>query len=344
MSATRQTVVERRAVRRAARLLFVLPCLAIQGVALAQEGPADPVAAQALFDEGRALMASGRYAEACPKLAASARIDPSGGTLLHLAFCHMKEGKTATAWLEFHRALSVARKDGRADREAAARSNLDLLEPRLSRLTIDASAVRGLPVTISRDGAAMSDAEWNTATPVDPGEHVIAASAPGMKGWSKTVVVGAEGGQVSVTVPALESEVTAAPPSAPSLPAAPRSRPAEASSGGWTQRTTAVVVGGVGLAGIATGAVAGLVSLSKHNQAAARCQLGPGRDACDPAGKALDDDAATAGDVSTVAFAAGGAALATACVLWLLAPASPRVSIAPALAPGRAGISFAARW
>src|SRR5262245_18728599 len=59
----------------------------------------DSAAAQALFDQGRKLMESERWAEACPKLEESQRLDPAGGTLLHLALCREHEGRIATAWV-----------------------------------------------------------------------------------------------------------------------------------------------------------------------------------------------------------------------------------------------------
>ena len=50
---------------------------------------ADDAAARAaavqLFDEGDKFMQDGHYAEACPKLAESNRLDPQLGALLYLA-------------------------------------------------------------------------------------------------------------------------------------------------------------------------------------------------------------------------------------------------------------------
>src|SRR4051794_6818295 len=73
--------------------------------------------AQSLFEEGRRLMDSGKFAEACLKLAASLRLDPGAGTQLNLAVCHEQEGKLSTALLEFEEASRRALKDGRRDRE-----------------------------------------------------------------------------------------------------------------------------------------------------------------------------------------------------------------------------------
>lgn len=132
--------------------------------------------AQALFDEARYLMEQKRYAEACPKLKESQRLDPGGGTALNLASCHELEGKTATALDEYHEALDFALKDRRDDREKIARTHIDKLEHEVPRITVKpVKFVEGLEVKL--DTTVLPPAAWGVATPVDPGTHVITQAA-----------------------------------------------------------------------------------------------------------------------------------------------------------------------
>src|SRR5258708_31530603 len=61
----------------------------------------DPVAAQALFDAAKRLVHEGRFAEACPKLEESQKLDPAIGTHYALADCYEKAGRLATAWVAY---------------------------------------------------------------------------------------------------------------------------------------------------------------------------------------------------------------------------------------------------
>src|SRR3954464_7778704 len=88
-------------------------CVSLSAPAIAEPTAADKSLATQLFKEGRALVDQGKVAEGCRKLEESQRIDPGGGTLLNVALCHEKEGRTATAWAEFTEALGLAKKDDR---------------------------------------------------------------------------------------------------------------------------------------------------------------------------------------------------------------------------------------
>jgi len=82
------------------------------------DGASSIAVAQVLYDDAKAAMAKGDYATACQKFAESHRLDPAtGGTLLNLAVCHEKMGKTATAWAEFIEAEALAHQYNRRDRE-----------------------------------------------------------------------------------------------------------------------------------------------------------------------------------------------------------------------------------
>lgn len=174
------------------------------------DGPGDARLAQALFEEARSLMEQKKYAEACPKLKESQRLDPGGGTLLNLATCHEREGKTATALDEYHEALTVATKDGRKDREQIARAGIEKLEREVPRVTVLVPhPVAGIDVKL--DTTPMVQAAWGVATPVDPGPHTVTATAPGYRTVKVHVDVRA-GERKAIEVPAATKEEAAAAP------------------------------------------------------------------------------------------------------------------------------------
>src|SRR6188768_4131513 len=91
----------------------------------------DSAAAQGLFDEAKALMATGKASEACPKLEESQRLDPGTGTLLNLALCYEKIGRIASAWSRNLDAAAAAKASGNTARENAARKRAAALAARV---------------------------------------------------------------------------------------------------------------------------------------------------------------------------------------------------------------------
>lgn len=291
-------------------------CFLFCGTAAAQEDRR--AAAQALFEQGKALVEAGRFKEACPKLADSQRLDPGIGTSLWLADCFENNGQTASAWAQFKEAGAAAamQKDAR---EKVARQRAQDLEKKLSRLIVSISAsTKG--VSVKRDGIDVGPSELGNALPVDPGSHEIVASAPGFKPWRKVVDVPAQPVTVSVAVPDLEAH-----PTAGASPASPRSIEGGESDGG-TQRIIGLVVAGVGVAGAGVGAFFALDAKSTYDDsnASGRCI----DNACDGEGKGLRDDAESKAMIATVAIGAGAAAIAIGAVLFFTAPRPRNVAFA----------------
>ena len=288
---------------------------------------ADKAAAQTLFDEGRKLMAAGKLTEACPKLAESQKLDPGVGTQFHLADCYERTGQTASAWAGFLDAASAARSMGQADREKVAKERAAALAPRLSKLTITSSVVSLAGLEIKRDGAAVGRALWGTAVPVDPGSHMIEATAPGKKAWRSTVKVEGDNASVIVAVPALE-DAPVETQATPSLGASTDLPPE-----GKTRRTIALVVGGVGVVGLGIGTAFALQAKAKYDDSLPSCPTD--KNICSAQGVSLRDDARTAGNVATVAIGAGAAALVAGAILFLTAPSAGGEPDRPLTRPSR---------
>jgi hypothetical protein len=294
----------------------------------------DRALALQLFDEGRGLLAAGSVDDACRKLEESNRLDPLPGTLLNVAVCHERQGRAASAVAELREARAFAERDGRADRVALADQHLKVLEPKVSTLVIVVPPETELAdLAITRDGSLVGRAAWSTPIPVDPGAHVIAASASNRTPRSVTVVVGRDGDVQTVTLSPLD-----ALPAQPLMP-----EPAPERRGLSARRAAAVVCAGLGLASVAVGAYFGGRAIAKHDDPASVCTLRP----CTVA-QQINADAATSADVSTVTIAAGLAVVALAAFLWLGdsggTSSHARVVVSPAVTPNGGGLHVAARF
>jgi hypothetical protein len=308
----------------------------------------DTALAETLFREAKNLMAERRFGEACPKLEASLRLDPAGGTLMNLALCHEGEGKTATAWSEFADALTLARREGRPEREHAAREHMAALEPTLVRLAVRLAPGADSPrLEVKRDGTVLPRPAWGTAVPVDPGAHTIIASAPGRKPWMQTVDASAKGQTITVTVPVLAAEP------ATSTDAADRATAGEdapGDAGRATRRTLGLVVGGVGIVGLGIGTVFGLQAFANHRDGVAKCggnnaECPPGADGHEAV--ELNEAARKDAIAANVAFGAGIVCLGVGAVLVLTSLGSskpPAKSGAKVTTMGGSGAALGLTW
>ncbi len=304
--------------RRAAIHVAVFAVLigAASGVARAE--PRDPAAAEALFDEGRALMRDGQFARACPKLEASQRLDPGVGTLLNLGDCYESAGRYASAWARFREAASAALSAGQSERERIARGRAAALEPKLSRLVVRV-AEDDPALAVAKDGVPIDREAWGSAVPLDPGEHALEATAPGKKSWHGTVSISAAPMTVTVDVPSLEASPPAAPAPLPPRATDPVGFPAtpsparDDSRGLGAQRGVAVGAAGVGVVALVLAGGLALSARSIYSDARGHCTSA----GCDPDGVRLGHDAGVRADFATAGVIVGGVALAAATVLWL---------------------------
>ncbi|WP_394847549.1 hypothetical protein LZC95_08795 [Pendulispora brunnea] len=311
----------------------VVPAVLVLALAAGPAYAADPpassssenaAAAESLFQDARKLIAEKRYAEACPKFAASQRLSPAVGTLLNLGDCYEKLGKTASAWATYVDAASAAQRLNRADRERTARTLAAAVEAKLSRMTLRVDkAVPGL--LIKRDGVAVDDAALGVAVPLDPGKHQLEATAPGKKPWTSTVDV-AEKDRLDIRIPALEDEREHLPSALLDDSALEKPEEPASSDPGKTRRIIGIGLVGLGVVGVGAGTFFGLKANSSWSDSQGYCT---GNLCNDERGVSLASDAKTAGNISTVAFITGAVALAAGAVLILTAPskrASPSSS------------------
>jgi len=254
---------------------------------LSGSAQADSAGADALFEQGKRLMAEESYAEACKKFEASYNLDKTLGTLLNLANCNETLGLVATSWAQWGEAVERANKlgDARAD---YAQERRDELRDRLPHLTI--VVVNPVPaLEVRRGDSVLAEGTFGVSLPVDPGQQVIQVLR-GEQVLKQDVVTLAEKerAEVRLDLAAIDKAVPpeAPPPAPPSVvTVAPAITPPPS---GDTQRTVGFVIGGVGVASLVAAGVFGVVALTKKGSAdEPDACVGEEEKFCTPAG--LDD-------------------------------------------------------
>jgi serine/threonine-protein kinase len=344
--------------------LSPLPALALccAGVFLptlahAEASAAQKAAAESLFDDALKAMKSGHFAEACPKLEESGRIDPAIGTLLYLAECYEKSGRAASAWATFREAASTAQAQGETERTRVATARADRLQPSLSRLTLKVApeTAKLTSLRVTRDNVEIGKTQFGIALPVDPGKYHVVASAEGYQSYEADIDVAANADSKSLEIPALVAAATppvgalAAPPAATHAAGAntqtvtpPPANPEPAA--GNPMRTAAYVTGALGVVSLGVGTYFGVKAISKNNDAKDHCPAG---NTCnDPQGESLTNDAQSAATVSNITIGIGAAFVVAGVVLYLTSapkekPASAaRLEMHPLVGRDLAGIGF----
>ena len=202
-------------------------------------------------------------------------------------------------------------------------------------------------VRVSMDGEVLAERLEGTALSVDPGEHSFVFETADGLSLTKTFII-------SVSQKDRRETITFAPPVSSGGAGVPSTEVrsdlatggeeapgTEVGSGLGTQKILALVAEGIGVVGLGMGSAFGLVALSRKSDAEKACA-----NLCtDASGVNKWNDAKSAADISTVAFLAGGLAVAGGAVLWFTArTASPAGGPSAAIGIGPASLQVKGTW
>jgi hypothetical protein len=286
--------------------------------------------ADKLFTEASTLAAQGKYAEACPKFEESQRLDPALGTQFNLALCYEHIGRLGSAWRNYQEVARLARATGKKAREDASREKMAALRPRVAHLVLRTVQT---DVEIKVDGELI-DREAASFYAVDPGEHVVDATASARKPWQTRIMMPeAEGTEIAVEVPALAV-------------AAGKTITVEKEKTN-VRRVLGFVVGGVGVVGIAAAITTGVVVLDAKATADKECNIGPMLTCADQKGRDAVALGKTLLPINAIAWGVGIAALGGGAILVLTAGSTKKAttaSLTPLVGANGGGLILSGRF
>jgi hypothetical protein len=314
------------------RARALLPVLALVLAAARPAAAQSKEQAAALFQEGREAAKRGDYTTACAKMEESYRLDAAHGTLINLADCQERLDHLATAAQRFQEAADKL--DPNDDRLPAVKQRIAALAPRVPKLIVELSTNAPVSTRVTRDGILIAPTSLKKALSLDPGPHVIVASADGREDRQYRIDAGAGRTEHVVVEPG--------PPAGSE--AAPGTTGAPASGGRAPLRIAGFVVGGVGLAFLGAAVGTGLVLPSKQSTVNQNCGPAAGLlpNHCNATGFDAAQSGKTLSAANTATWVVGGIAVATGVTLVVVGFVGKDKPAAPVPVGISAGLASAA--
>jgi hypothetical protein len=293
------------------------------------QSDADRATARSLGQEGQQALDNKDYATAEDRYRRADKMVHAPTLMLGLARALAAEGKYVEAQESYNRIVREGLPPGGGDAFKRAiedaKKEVDGVAPKVGAVTITVKATGGADVTdpqVVLDEHPINSASLGVRRAIDPGLHVLRATAAGFKpGEVKFTVT--EGG--SIDEPMMLEQDLSAPPATAVVPATtPGATAAAVSSSsdvGTAQPSKArkiapFVAFGVGGAGLVLGAVTGVLAMGKHSTLSDEC-----KSVCGP-GTPQDDLSSyhTLGTLSTVGFIVAGVGAAAGVILLVTEP------------------------
>ncbi|MEO7035633.1 MAG: hypothetical protein ABI548_17040 [Polyangiaceae bacterium] len=255
--------------------------------------------------------------------------DPTTGDCLAASEASLKLGNKHALRAERSQLLVCSSSNCPADIRRECTRRVDEVNGAIPTIIFEAKDADGQDlsaVKVTMDGEVLAERLEGSALSIDPGEHTFTFETPGQPVVEKKFVIREaqkeRREQIAFGTPKAASPASAAasvPAAQVMTPGEPQPSPlaSDAGHGLGTQKTVAIVAGGVGVVGVVVGAIFGLQSKSKHDKAASlQCS---GATCPDASGVTASSDARSAGNISTVAFVVGAVGLAGGAALWFTA-------------------------
>jgi hypothetical protein len=309
--------------RTLARALGLAAVVVPATAAAGEPSDRDRELARALDAEAEQAIREGHLEQALARYERSAELVDVPAHWLMIGRLRAQLGKPASALVALRRASTFPLRPGaspalrRAVEQAAA--EVAKLEPRVP--TIALKITGAAPTEVTLDDAPLDLSAIAAPHPVEPGTHRVVVRSSGQPAVEKEQTV-ALGEQATL-------DFRLASPEAPPAPA-----PEPARSGPSPTTIVGYTAIGVGVVGLAAGAITGLATLSRASQLANDC---PRKTSCPAEDQSVIDEGRALGTASTVTFAVGGAALVTGVVLVVVgrrtAPPTRSGALTPLVGP-----------